>query len=57
MKLPAHLYLERSNISYEPLSFPTEAEKGVASVARVLGFPERQAVKTLSFRRTAASAS
>ncbi len=50
IRLPAHLYLEKLGIPYEPRSFPTETEKGAASVARVLGFEERQAVKTLVFQ-------
>ena len=47
--LPAHAYLERLGIPYERRSFPTATEKGAASVARVLGFRERQMVKTLIF--------
>jgi Cys-tRNA(Pro)/Cys-tRNA(Cys) deacylase len=47
MKLPSHIYLEEHGIPYECKSFPTETEKGAANVARVLGFSERQAVKTL----------
>lgn len=50
MKLPAHLYLDEHNIAYEAKSFSPETEKGAANVARVLGFPERQAVKTLIFQ-------
>ena len=50
MKLASHLYLDEHNIPYEPKSFPTETEKGAANVARVLGFSERQAVKTLIFQ-------
>ncbi len=50
MKLPAHLYLESRNIPYEARSFPPTTEKGAANVARALGFPERQAVKTLIFQ-------
>jgi Cys-tRNA(Pro)/Cys-tRNA(Cys) deacylase len=49
MKLPSHLYLDERNIPYEARSFPAETEKGAANVARVLGFSERQAVKTLIF--------
>ncbi len=49
MSLPAHLYLDRLSIPYEARSFPSETEKGAAAVAHVLGFPERQAVKTLIF--------
>ena len=50
MKLPPHLYLDERNIPYEARSFPPTTEKGAANVARVLGFPERQAVKTLIFQ-------
>jgi Cys-tRNA(Pro)/Cys-tRNA(Cys) deacylase len=50
MKLASHNYLDERNIPYERKSFPPETEKGAASVARVLGFSERQAVKTLIFQ-------
>src|SRR5215510_7890587 len=50
MKHPAHIYLDERNIPYEARSFPPETEKGAANVARVLGFAERQAVKTLIFQ-------
>jgi Cys-tRNA(Pro)/Cys-tRNA(Cys) deacylase len=50
MKLPSHTYLDERNIPYERRSFPPETEKGAANVARVLGFSERQAVKTLIFQ-------
>ena len=50
MKLPSHLYLDERNIPYEARRFPPETEKGAANVAHVLGFPERQAVKTLIFQ-------
>lgn len=50
MKLPSHLYLDRLGIPYATRSFSPETEKGAASVAHVLGFPERQAVKTLIFQ-------
>ncbi len=50
MKLPPHLYLDERNIPYEARSFPPETEKGAANVAHVLGFSERQAVKTLIFQ-------
>lgn len=50
MKLPAHVYLDERNIAYERKSFPPETEKGAANVAHVLGFSERQAVKTLIFQ-------
>ena len=49
MNLPSHRYLDEHNIPYERKSFPPETEKGAANVARVLGFSERQAVKTLIF--------
>ena len=49
MKLPSHRFLDELHISYETRTFPHETEKGAASVAHVLGFPERQAVKTLIF--------
>jgi Cys-tRNA(Pro)/Cys-tRNA(Cys) deacylase len=50
MNLPAHDYLDTRNIPYARKSFPPETEKGAANVARVLGFSERQAVKTLIFQ-------
>ncbi len=50
MKLTSHNYLDERNIPYERKSFPPETEKGAANVARVLGFSERQAVKTLIFQ-------
>ena len=50
MKLTAHIYLDEHDIPYERKSFPPETEKGAANVARVLGFSERQAVKTLIFQ-------
>lgn len=50
MKLTSHHYLDERNIPYERKSFPPETEKGAANVARVLGFSERQAVKTLIFQ-------
>lgn len=50
MKLPAHLHLDNNNIPYEVKSFSPETEKGAANVASVLGFAERQAVKTLVFQ-------
>ncbi len=49
-QLPAHAYLDERNIPYERRSFPPQTEKGAANVARVLGIPERQAVKTLIFQ-------
>ncbi len=50
MKLASHIYLDERSIPYERKSFPPETEKGAAHVARVLGFSERQAVKTLIFQ-------
>jgi Cys-tRNA(Pro)/Cys-tRNA(Cys) deacylase len=50
MRLPSHLYLDQLNIPFEARSFSPETEKGAANVARVLGFSERQAVKTLVFQ-------
>src|SRR5215212_6564419 len=50
MKLPAHIYLDEHDIPYERKHFPPQTEKGAANVARVLGFSERQAVKTLIFQ-------
>ncbi|HKP52092.1 MAG TPA: YbaK/EbsC family protein [Chloroflexia bacterium] len=49
MILPAHEHLDRLGIPYERRSFPDTTEKGAASVARALGFRERQMVKTLIF--------
>jgi Cys-tRNA(Pro)/Cys-tRNA(Cys) deacylase len=50
IQLPAHTYLDLHNIPYERKSFSPETEKGAANVAHVLGFSERQAVKTLIFQ-------
>ena len=50
MNLPAHIYLDEHEIPYERKSFSPDTEKGAANVARVLGFSERQAVKTLVFQ-------
>lgn len=50
MRLPAHHHLERLGIPHEARSFSPETEKGAANVAKVLGFAERQAVKTLIFQ-------
>jgi Cys-tRNA(Pro)/Cys-tRNA(Cys) deacylase len=50
MNLPSHDYLDARGIRYERKSFPPETEKGAANVARLLGFSERQAVKTLIFQ-------
>ena len=48
-RLPAHAHLDRLGIPYQRRSFSPTTEKGAASVARVLGIEERQAVKTLIF--------
>ena len=47
--LPAHSYLEQLGVPYERLTFPDTTEKGAAPVAHVLGYRERQMVKTLVF--------
>src|SRR5262249_45262684 len=47
--LPSHAHLDRLGVPYERRTFPTTIEKGAASVARWLGFRERQMVKTLVF--------
>lgn len=49
MTLPAHDYLDHLRIPYERRSFLVTTDKGAASVARALGFRERQMVKTLVF--------
>ena len=49
MSLPSHTFLDARGIAYERRSFPVDIEKGAASVARALGFRERQMVKTLIF--------
>jgi Cys-tRNA(Pro)/Cys-tRNA(Cys) deacylase len=49
MKLPPHEFLDKQGIPYQPLTFPATTEKGAANVARVLGYEERQMVKTLIF--------
>ncbi len=48
--LPSHHFLDLHSIPYRRKSFPPETGKGAANVARVLGFSERQAVKTLIFQ-------
>ena len=50
MKLAAHNYLDDMGIPYQALAFPEATAKGAANVARILGFRERQMVKTLVFR-------
>lgn len=47
--LPAHEHLDRLGIPYERREFPATTGKGAANVAHVLGFRERQMVKTLIF--------
>lgn len=47
--LPAHIHLDNLGIPYQRAEFPPEIEKGAASVAHALGFPERQMIKTLIF--------
>ena len=49
IQLPAHTHLDHLNLPYQRAEFPPEIEKGAASVARALGFRERQMVKTLIF--------
>jgi Cys-tRNA(Pro)/Cys-tRNA(Cys) deacylase len=49
MQLPAHAHLDRLAVPYARREFPATTEKGAASVARALGFRERQMVKTLVF--------
>ena len=47
--LPAHEHLDNLGIPYQRAEFSPEIEKGAASVANALGFPERQMIKTLIF--------
>lgn len=47
--LPAHEYLNQQDIPYCKAEFPPDIEKGAASVARALGYRERQMIKTLIF--------
>jgi Cys-tRNA(Pro)/Cys-tRNA(Cys) deacylase len=49
LQLPAHDHLDKLNIPYDKVTFPAATEKGAAQVARVLGYRERQMVKTLIF--------
>ncbi len=49
MRLPAHEYLDKLGIPYQPFEFPVTTPKGAANVARALGYQERQMVKTLIF--------
>lgn len=47
--LPSHEYLDKLGIRYEKAEFSPAIEKGAASVARALGYRERQMIKTLIF--------
>jgi Cys-tRNA(Pro)/Cys-tRNA(Cys) deacylase len=47
--IPSHDYLDKHNIPYVKAEFSPEIEKGAASVARALGYRERQMIKTLIF--------
>ena len=47
--LTSHEYLDKHNIPYKKADFPPSIEKGAASVARALGYNERQMIKTLIF--------
>jgi len=49
LHLPAHEYLDKCNTSYIKAEFSPDIEKGAASVARALGYRERQMIKTLIF--------
>jgi Cys-tRNA(Pro)/Cys-tRNA(Cys) deacylase len=49
LRLLAHDYLDNMNIPYVKMEFSPEIEKGAASVARALGYRERQMIKTLIF--------
>jgi Cys-tRNA(Pro)/Cys-tRNA(Cys) deacylase len=49
MKLPTHEYLERLDIPYQRLTFPSTTEKGAANVVKVSAYPKRQMIKTLIF--------
>lgn len=48
--LPAHRHLDALGLPWERRVFPASTPKGAASVARALGFRERQMVKTLIFQ-------
>lgn len=50
MQLPAHEHLDKLAIPYERAEFSPDIEKGAASVARTLGYRERQMIKTLIFQ-------
>jgi len=47
--IPAHDFLENINIPYTKAEFQPSIEKGAASVARALGYNERQMIKTPIF--------
>ena len=47
--LPAHEHLDKLSIPYTKAEFSPDIEKGAASVARELGYQERQMIKTLIF--------
>ena len=47
--LPSHEHLDNLGIPYQKAEFSPEIEKGAASVAHALGYPERQMIKTLIF--------
>lgn len=47
--LSSHEHLDKLGIPYEKAEFPPDIEKGAASVARALGYRERQMIKTLIF--------
>jgi Cys-tRNA(Pro)/Cys-tRNA(Cys) deacylase len=49
IRLPAREYFDRLGIPYATAEFSPTIEKGAASVARALGFRERQMVTTLIF--------
>ena len=49
LQLLAHEYLDKQDIPYCKAEFPPDIEKGAASVARALGYRERQMIKTLIF--------
>jgi Cys-tRNA(Pro)/Cys-tRNA(Cys) deacylase len=49
MQLPAHEHLDRHRIPYDIAEFSPDIDKGAASVARALGYQERQMIKTLIF--------
>jgi Cys-tRNA(Pro)/Cys-tRNA(Cys) deacylase len=49
IQLPAHDHLDMLGIPYQRAEFSPDIEKGAASVAAALGYPERQMIKTLIF--------